>query len=496
MQTLPNSVPDAPTGARPAVRWRLGVAIAGVLLVAAPFAASAASTQSFVPAGAATATSGVAVKSQLRGILTRGGFSVREWNGVVHGMAVTANWSDLQPVRGGAIVRPNKIESAVQTAQQLNALHPGLNFGIKIRVMAGINAPTWAKTMDGSPVQVRNPQGGISGTVGRFWLPSYDAAYGELQAKLAAAYDGVAVIHETQVTRCTLVWDEPFIRAQQDPMTSHNLAAAGYTTALDKQCLAQEIDAHKAWKTTRSTLAFNPYNDADGKADDAFTNAMILYCRTALGQRCVLHNESFRAGKNTLGVRYTQMYAFMKAQGPAMSLQTAQMVRVGDLPAALAQAVALRVNSAELGPGYQQHISMAELARYDAELSSNPTGSAAPPLVTDTGAPTISVIAPQAQSTVPHPALVVSGTATDDQQVARVEVGLRNTATDQWLQADGSWSSVRATRVASLGAGGMPGTAWQLTISVPASGSYTAVAIAVDGSAHRTSSGRIPVTLS
>lgn len=175
MRTHSNSGPNATTAARPAVRWRLGVAIAGVLLVGAPFAASAAGTQSSVPGSAATAASAASVKPQLRGIITRGGFSVREWNGVVHGMAVTANWSDLQPLRGGAIVRPNRIDSAIETAQQLNALHPGLNFGIKIRVMAGINAPTWAKTMDGAPVQVRNPQGGITGTVGRFWLPSYGA---------------------------------------------------------------------------------------------------------------------------------------------------------------------------------------------------------------------------------------------------------------------------------------------------------------------------------
>ena len=107
--------------------------------------------------------------------------------------------------------------------------------------------------------------------------------------------------------------------------------ADGYTLTADEQCIEQEIDnASRIWPGTRIGMAFNPFQvmtGAPGAVDEAFTQQMMELCRSKLGARCVLENDSIRYPLQTGA--YSQMYATMKSLGPPIAYQTATMAKSG-----------------------------------------------------------------------------------------------------------------------------------------------------------------------
>lgn len=196
---------------------------------------------------------------------------------VVRATALQVNWSDLQPTQNGPIVTNNLIDQTIAQVRQLNAATPGLNFRIKLRIMAGKNAPPWAQNIGGPSFKITDPQGGAHGMIGRFWTLSYEQAYADLETKLAALYDNVPEISEVTTSGCSTIFDEPFIRqaVSQGVPQQTNIQAyfdAGFTVALDqgtydaqgnlltKGCQQTEIDTMaSAWKHTNVELSFNTY---------------------------------------------------------------------------------------------------------------------------------------------------------------------------------------------------------------------------------------------
>ncbi len=61
----------------------------------------------------------------------------------VRSFVVDTTWASVQPVQGGPIVHPNAIDNAI-------ALAKTNGMALKLRVAAGIDAPTWAKNLDGA----------------------------------------------------------------------------------------------------------------------------------------------------------------------------------------------------------------------------------------------------------------------------------------------------------------------------------------------------------
>jgi hypothetical protein len=313
-----------------------------------------------------TAPSGP-LKPVLQGLLDRDGQPPAQYvNTAVRGWVVKVNWSDLQKTAGGPITENNAIDQAIAAAHKLN-------MGLKLRIYTGVNAPEWAKNLGGAPVTVVDPQDSTQGTVGRFWTEDYGKAYDDLEEKLAAKYDAVPEVREVVVSRCTTFFAEPFIRDKGDKGSVANMLGAGFSFDADQACHREEIDAHKVWLQTHSDVDFSPYQNIEKKGvnsvDESFTESMMDYCRTNLGARCVLENNSIRT---PVQAAYAPMYDRIKAMGPPISFQTANPNKIGDLLSTLMWAAQQGANSVELPGSYTQSSPQTFAAANDALLK-NPT---------------------------------------------------------------------------------------------------------------------------
>jgi hypothetical protein len=365
---------------------RIGLiaAIAGSMLLAACGTPSDFPTVTATPSPASSALPSPApnnLKPPLVGLLDRNGVPPSAFLGALAGYVVNVYWKDLQPTPGATLTPNNAIDRAISAVNALNAAH-GTNLGLKIRVFAGIWAPAWVKNLGGSPVPLVNPQGGGSGTIGRFWTDAFGNAYNHFEDLLAAKYDEVPVVREVTISRCTTFYDEPFIRDTTDPDDVSALLDAGYTPTADENCQRQEIAAATVWQHTRSDLALNPYEvigTLGTKAvDEPFTLEMMQYCRQVLGLGCVLENNSLRYP--VIGAGYEAMYESMSELGAPISFQTATADRVGDLSETIGYAVTLGANSVELPGGYQSIETPASFSASSKLLAGNPLESLpAPP---------------------------------------------------------------------------------------------------------------------
>jgi len=295
-----------------------------------------------------TAPSGP-LKPVLQGLLDRDGQPPAGYiPTAVSGWVVKANWKDLQPAADGPIAANNVIDQAIAAAHKLGV-------GLKLRVYTGTNAPDWAKALDGGPVNVVDPQDKEQGTIGRFWTDDFGKAYADLEQKLAAKYDAVPEVREVVISRCTTFFAEPFIRDKGDKGSIANMLGAGFSFTADQTCHRQEIDAHKVWLQTHSDVDFSPYQNIEKKGvnsvDEGFTESMMDYCRTTLGARCVLENNSIRT---PVQANYAAMYDKIQAMGPPISFQTANPNKIGDLLSTLQWAAQVGANSVELPGSYTQ----------------------------------------------------------------------------------------------------------------------------------------------
>jgi len=322
-----------------------------------------------VPSGAQVATT-PPLKPVLTGVLDRKGMPPSTQWAAIDAFVVTATWAQLQPTPGAPLTADNPIDQALAAVRA-----PGgpSNMKLKLRVMAGINAPDWAKRLGGNPVSML--YGNKTVTVGRFWTAPFGQAYQDLQSKLAARYDGEPEILQTEMSRCTTVFTESYWRQWQKDANRSSFLAAGYTTEADDQCHTEEIWTHTVWPRTRSGLAFAPFwrlmPDGSTRYDEPYTETMMRYCRTVLGAQCVLENYSLRWP--LLSGPYDQMHATMKALGPPLAFQTANAAKVGDWDAALNWAADIGTNSVELNMTYPTY-DPAVLAADRARLKANPTG--------------------------------------------------------------------------------------------------------------------------
>jgi hypothetical protein len=263
------------------------------------------------------------------------------------GFVVNVHWADLQPSPGASIASNNAIDQAITTLHQID---PSGRIGVKVRLFTGIYAPDWAKSLGGPPIPITDPTTGASGTIGRFWTNGFGAAYNDLEMKLSAMYDSAPEIREVTISRCTTVYAEPFIRDAANPSAVSALLQAGFTLDADQKCHREQILAHQVWAHTRSDLSFNPYQRIGGgpRSDEAFSEEMMSFCRSTLGARCVLANNSLRTP-----LQFPEMYAAIQALGPPIAFQTAVLAKVGDLGATIRTAISLGAASVELPGGFE-----------------------------------------------------------------------------------------------------------------------------------------------
>ena len=286
------------------------------------------------------------------------------------GWVVNVTWAQLQPASGTAIASDNPIDQAmarIHSTQAYSGMH------LRIRIFAGIDSPGWVDAMSGGSVYVYNSAAGQGGQVPRFWTSPVEQAYAHLQVLLAAEYDTNAAIEDVTTSACMTVFAEPLIREVTDPTSVANLLAAGYTEAADQTCQEDAIAAQAAWTHTHSSIALNPYQaiSSSGKSsvDEAFTQTLMAYCHSTLGQRCTLGNNSIRTA--SMGTQYEQMYSAMKGTGPTLYFQTAQAKLVGNLQSTVGWAIAEGANDVELPSGYQTLLTATQMKADDQALSAN-----------------------------------------------------------------------------------------------------------------------------
>jgi hypothetical protein len=202
-----------------------------------------------------------------------------------------------------------------------------------------------------------------SGTVPFWWKAPVDTAYRNLHVQLAARYDAVPEIREVQISRCTVLYEEPFMRITGDTVALAAFRSNGLTRAVDETCLKDEVKAHKVWVRTRSVLALNPYQDpaTAPKTDVAFTNRLATQCRTVLGNRCVIENHSIRQTNTSDDER---LFTKMVALGRPMAMQTNRPDVLGDLGVVLRRCVTMGAEAIELPWTYRPMGPSAFLASY------------------------------------------------------------------------------------------------------------------------------------
>jgi hypothetical protein len=312
------------------------------------------------------------LKAPIVGLLDKSGApSDPSFDDALAGYVVPVRWADLQPTAGGPIAPNNAIDTAISQVRAHNAANPSHQWVLKLRISAGIDAPDWAKSIGGAPVSITSDRPVMTGTVGRFWLPAYQAAYSDLQTKLAALYDSVPEIHEVVITMCQTIFSEPLIRQISVPQTSDNLIAAGYTVGADHMCHQAAIRAHQVWTKTISDYTFNPYQvvgpGGRGGTDEQFTEQLQDYCRQVLGPRCGLENNSMRVPIQPGG--YASMYQHMKSLGPPITFQLADTKKVGDIAGAIELAASYGAYSVELPKNYAQITTPQALANAEGVLT-------------------------------------------------------------------------------------------------------------------------------
>lgn len=334
---------------------------------------AATGTSTTVAGSGETAPAGTAgpLKPVLQGIIEINQLPEGAELAVTGGVAVSVNWSDLQPTPNGPIAANNPLDQAIESIRAINQANH-LNLGIRARILAGINAPDWVKNLGGPPVTVAGTQTAQSGTIGRFWTDQFGAAYDDLQRKLAAKYDDVPELREVTASRCTTIFAEPLVRQSADATTVSGLLTAGYTDTADDACQRQMIDAHKVWLHTRTGVAFNPYQHPAGDpSDTAATLRYMQYCRQVLGARCVLENNSIRWPPLP---SYETMYQAMSQMGAPISFQTAGPARIGSLPLTLQWAVKQGADAVELSSGMLSG-AIGVLPQLAAALRASPVGA-------------------------------------------------------------------------------------------------------------------------
>jgi len=109
------------------------------------------------------------IKPLLSGLLWRDGPPPPEVVSSVHDYVLSVSWASLQPTSGGPLVTDDLDAEIAEAAAG--------GHRVKLRVLAGTSAPQWAKAIGGAPVTYYEPTDGSTGTIGRFWLPAFGAAY-------------------------------------------------------------------------------------------------------------------------------------------------------------------------------------------------------------------------------------------------------------------------------------------------------------------------------
>jgi hypothetical protein len=287
--------------------------------------------------------------------------------GILGGVVIQATWADLEPTQpapnGPVTLVTTAIDNALTAVANYNlaaaTMSPPNNrqIGVRLRVFSGCtagvsDAPTWALSLDGSPINVTAQYNGAQEacSFGRFWDPTsaHAAAWRQFQTALAAAYDTQPLVQEVAITSCTSYSAEPFFL----PYTGTGdtvqavLQQNGYTDDQYQQCLANAVADYASWQTTRLEFTFNPFNGLTAQNNVAFSGRVMRECRQAAGLRCILSNHDLDTQTPSA---ILPLYALMRKFGPSITAQTLYTTPT-DYEGTLRKGISLGAGAIEVWP--------------------------------------------------------------------------------------------------------------------------------------------------
>jgi hypothetical protein len=389
----------------------------------------------------------------LEGCIDRGGTPPSTYRTSMGGYVVQADWGTLQPnisyynagtIAGHAsgFTGSNPIDQAILDVRAWNSnsgAYAGQNpnlvqWGLVLRVGAGINAPTWLYQGSGNlgfgsfTATDTAGQRPVTGTCPAFWQAGFQTAFNAFEAALVAAYDGAPEIVLAVICSQNTVYDEPFIRqtnnaTQMAAMWNLGFKSAasgdkGVTPGTDQYNLLTDIAHRSVWQKTRISADANPLqlilSATQAGSDAAFPGvawAYMLNGKTVTGQpafggflgsltdptdaQCEAENNSARPSylSQPPTQSYGQMYAAMNALGTLNHIQTAAMGQMpntnpgssGAVYQTVAGCAAIGCSSVELPGGFNQvqsgqtqpPLSPADVAALTALLAANVPAPAA-----------------------------------------------------------------------------------------------------------------------
>lgn len=219
------------------------------------------------------------------------------------GTAVDVGWSQLEPTDGRFEWEP--LDASLAAVRSYNRAHPSTTLGVKLRVVGGYDAPSWAARTGGAPITIASrPHGASPGTLGRWWTAPYQEAWSTFEHTLAKRYDTDPLIRTVQVTSCATTSQEPFI-TPASPTARAMLASDGWTTASEESCLSGAFAAYSGWHHTAIDYPINALEvDRDGRrsADTTFPSRIAADCATSSthgGPECIIDNHGLRDASAT-----------------------------------------------------------------------------------------------------------------------------------------------------------------------------------------------------
>lgn len=299
---------------------------------------------------AQNALSKMSIAPLVSGLFVEGGHSPVPQ---VENTICNVHWSDLQNVSRGPIMHPNPIDHFLTTRKTANW---------HVRLFFGRYSPKFA--FDHGSITMSAPTDGITAPVPNWWNAALQDDQRDLINKLAKEYDGLIplIFIATPMT----VYAEPMMRGGSDGRAAAK--KAGLTEEEDKKTFYTMLTMFSVFEKTRLGLAFNPKQLLDGGDDVLWTIKLMDDFRKLFGDQAHVQNNSIRTPP--LKGHYPALYDHMKGMHPS-GYQTATEARIGDWAQTLQWAVDQGAHMVELSPGFQKHLSAAQLTKFDSALRKN-----------------------------------------------------------------------------------------------------------------------------
>jgi hypothetical protein len=279
----------------------------------------------------------------------------------VNAVTVSLDWKNLEPTEGSFNDTP--INNALASADA-----KGLT--IRLRVIAGTQAPDFAKRVGGSPIPFYDHQAKQDSTIGRFWTSAYQAKWQAFMTHLAATYDGNRLVREVNISGTGAISAETMLTMGNDTLTgstitnNDRLLAAGATETARRTALMNDITfMQRTWKQTHTTLFCSPYVTLAPKPKSSLaTTEEIVAATYASDPGHTVFGHTGASSTTLRGITHAtvlEMYEFFIANHYPFMAQTqaysggAKNEGVGDLSYVITWLAAHGAYSIELPSGWQ-----------------------------------------------------------------------------------------------------------------------------------------------